>query len=151
MPFISCLTWNGFSNEYDRLRCYHFTQASKSEDTWPKHGDIHSNPRVIKILLKLGGKCMRKPLEISFFVVPWCFRNALDLQHLLVCEKEYVLYKVNKYEKRMENNPKSRSLNGFYFDKLLRKRKELQKYVTKTDVYMNECEEYLENIIQDKK
>jgi hypothetical protein len=87
-------------------------------------------------LLKFGKKCLRVDKPITFFVAPWCFRNGVDLQNLVFSEQEYVLSKFNKYEEKINQNP---DLKEFYFDKLIRKRKQLQIYLQKSDHYKNEC------------
>jgi hypothetical protein len=142
MPFITVHTYDQLSSEYNKLRLYHFTKECKADPNWPKHGNIHSNRNVIATLLKFGKKCLRVDKPITFFVAPWCFRNALDLQNLVFSEQEYVLSKFNKYEEKVNQHP---NLKGFYFDKLIRKRKQFQSYLQESDYYRNECEEYLEN------
>jgi hypothetical protein len=49
--------------------------------------------------------------------------------------------KIEKYKEKVNQNPK---LSVFYFEKLIRKHKEFQSYLKLGDVYMEECDEYLQ-------
>jgi hypothetical protein len=148
MPFITASTYDRDNRCKLKCQIYHFTKECKSEKNWPKHGCIHSNSVVISTILKFGGKCMKYGDNVYLDVVPWKYRNPTHIKDYEISIHDYVNLKLKKYEQKIEINP---NLNGFYFDKLIRKRKELKKYTKTPDVYMDECEDYLENLIQNKK
>ncbi len=139
MPFITANFLDGFANAYNKVVSYHFKYEYQ-----PINKDSNV---VINTLLKFGNKCLRHEENITIYAVPWMFRNGFDSKHLSICEKEYVIFKLEKYEKKTTETP---FLSGFYFEKLLRKRKQLELYLKTRDEYMIECEEYLEDKINKK-
>jgi hypothetical protein len=135
MPYITAYTYDPDLHNIVKCHLYHFTEECKTQTNWPKHDHIHSHPVVISTLLKFGDNCMiDQDTLVVMDVVPWKFRNYIQFHRLKTDNDELKLDKYNNNQ-----NPK-----------LSRKYKELKNYLKLGDVYMEECEEYLEKRMEKK-